>query len=204
MRLGENLKHLITQEDDKGVIGLDESKQLVWQRMEHGDIWSRPIRDPRGEICLICNQGWKDTTSSIVDQHYWDSHERTVHESCFVRYLGLIEHGMWNRALIGAKIRFSKLESIPNGYGGGWDTPWYRVKPLGVEGITIRMGRRKRVWHIELELRGYPIDRDVFKAFENEQVTKELAGADRVYIHSYSEEDCQKYLKVFAMAMGVK
>jgi len=109
------------------------------------------------------------------------------------------------------------LESLPNGYWGqrdpwGAGMPWYRARLLkrvdekkrlnGPLGRTLRLGKRKRVYHLEIEKGAGPCDVAASKRlFEKEDVTKDI-GEDRLMVHAWGKDKAREYLRHFAEILG--
>ena len=114
---------------------------------------------------------------------------------------------MWFQALVDAGIRFDGLDQIPNEYwrNDPWHSrkPWYRVRLLDTE-KTLKLGCRKRVYHMEIQPGGEGhFDPQVAKAaWEKEKVTQEI-GTDSLYIHAWSEAKVRIYMLDFAKILGL-
>lgn len=187
-----------------GLCGYDANGRLwLWEPTHDGAFTGSPIRDPRGRKCAICLQGWVLTCESMKDQETWevvDGEPEYVHRTCSIRFSGLVERNMWYSALIQAEIRFHGMSNIENGYWreSPWSQrPWYRVRLLN--GWTLRLGHRKRVYSLEIEPRpgeSYDIGKakDLFK---DENVTKEFTD-ERLLIHAYGSDKAREYIKAFA------
>lgn len=204
-----------------GLVGWDQFNQLWLWRVDGKSRSGTVIADVREKTCPVCNRGWEATAESLGDQYHWDSRKQWVHESCFVRYQGLTEHDFWHEALCGV-FRFQGLKEIPNEYRGAWNTPWYRI-PLSDVPRTLKLGTRKRVYHMEIEEEAaeLPPPRDaeegarrlVAKArmdfgkaealFASEDVTKSF-GPQRVMIHAWTREKARQYLRKFAEILGLE
>jgi hypothetical protein len=204
-----------------GLVGWDQFNQIWLWEVEGETRRGHIIADVREKICRVCNRGWETTAKGLGDQYYWQTREEWAHASCFVRYLALREYSFWHDALCGV-FRFERPAEIPNEYGGAWNTPWYRVTLLDVP-RTLKLGHRKRVYHMEIEPEGRyapPADdtpeaaakrfaarartnlSHATKLFEAEEVTKEV-GADMVLVHAWTEEKAREYLKHFAQVLGL-
>lgn len=185
-----------------GMVGWDKHGQLwLWKANDRGHE-GRIIGDPRGHLCKICRQGWILTAESLEDQERWDTYKEWTHLSCSIRYAGLKERDMWCAGLDEARLRFERLEEIPNGYwrGDPWAArPWYRVNLLDAPGRTLRLGRRKRVYHMEIESRtGGPLDKALAETlFKDEDVTKAFED-EQLVIHAWTGEKAHEYLKAFS------
>ncbi len=79
------------------------------------------------------------------------------------------------------------LEEVPNEYSNDFyyfDRKWFRV---WTDKGPIKVGRRKRVWHIEWEKRTNPLYAG--NLFKDEQVSI----GDR-WIHAWSDQDAARYI----------
>lgn len=183
-----------------GMVGWDSYGQLCFWKVDGNGRKGWLIGDPRGHKCRICQQGWILTAESLEDQSYWDFFGEWVHKSCSIRYSGLKERDMWHRLLIEAEFRFEALRELPNEYwrNDEWygKKPWYRAKLLDTE-RTLKLGTRKRVFHMEIEEGRNPYDQAVAKELlGGETSTKEISGTS-LYIHAWSEPKALEYLKAF-------
>lgn len=201
------MNDIVTPLTPDGMCGWDKFGQLCLWKREGENRTGTLIGDVRGRTCRICNQGWVLTVDSLGDQQYWRSYEEWVHHSCSIRYSSLKERDRWFLNLIDAKIRFEGLEEIPNGY---WprayldaQRPWYRVKLLDSD-RTLKLGSRKRVYHMEIEPGKDPLPTEVAKdLFQNENVTKEISE-NAIFIHAWGEDKAREYLKAFSRILGLK
>jgi hypothetical protein len=189
-----------------GLCGYDANGKLwLYEARGDGAFTGSMIQDPRGQKCPICLQGWVLTSGSMKDQTQWrvGGSLEFVHQTCSIRYNGLVERDMWFDALCDAGIRFRGIANIENRYWSEppWSSrPWYRVSLMN--GRTLRLGYRKRVYSLEIEPGG---DRpyDVAKArelFTNEDVTKEI-NDEGLLIHAYGDIKAREYIKVFAQIL---
>lgn len=219
-----------------GMAGFDQFGQFYVKIREGEYVIGRHCHDVREKICCICNHGWELTSKSLVDQTFLDHRAEYAHRSCTIRYEVLQEFDFWYRAVLDAGFMFGPLdnpkhiaeggpcfEALPNGYwpkGDPWSVkPWYRVRLLkrvdeeksenGPLGRTLRLGARKRVYHLEIEPGPGPYD---------EKLARELLGNEKVYgdvavtmniqsdgmmIHAHGKEKAREYLKKFARILGV-
>ena len=163
-----------------GLIGFDEFGQLQAKKVEAKYTTSWRIWDVREKTCVICNHGWELNHKSFKDQYYWHSREEVVHNSCYERYLTLSE---WEQVYFNVchfNLAFPDgLKEVKNQYGGAWNLPWYRFSWKDAPTFTIVIGRRKRVWHMEIKAStqgvvGMPeLDfRMAEKRFSEEDITK--------------------------------
>lgn len=186
-----------------GMVGFDEYGQLcAWE--QDGEFkrgWH--LHDVREKTCIICGRKWDVTSESLKDQFVIQSRERWVHQSCYKRYLALEEFEFWYGAICGARIRYHGLEEIQNEYRAAWNLPWYRAKLLDRH-VSFKLGTRKRVYHMQIELSGEPrYDRARAKAFlAKEDVTKH-EDENGLYIHAWGREKAREYLKAFADILGL-
>lgn len=197
------MNNIIQPVTSDGLVGFDEFGQLcAWE--QDGEFrrgWH--LHDVRQKTCIICGRKWDLTSESLKDQVFLQEKEAWVHQSCHKRYLALSEFYFWYGAVCGARIRYHGLEEIPNEYRGGWNLPWYRAK-LCDRHASLKLGTRKHVYHMEIELSGDPrYDREKAKAFlEREDVTKK-EGVGGLYLHAHSKEKAKEYLKAFAEILGL-
>ena len=207
MDLSAHLKGgLLTEEDEAGVIGWNEFKRLTHaQHYRDGGITSTPcISDVRGKTCPLCNQGWELTTKSFVDQLDHSARGMLLHKSCWLRYENFNEYMLIHDALVEVVLRFEQPETIPNGYGGGYDTDWYLIRILDIDKPAIlKFGTRRRVWSLELCLDDGEewYDSSILeKLMKAENVTHELNG-NRFLIHAWTKERLKYYIHQMALAM---
>lgn len=214
-----------------GMAGFDQFNQfyIKWQDREY--TCGAHFHDVRDKICCICNRGWELTAKSLRDQTYLDNRAQHAHQSCSIRYAALKEYDFWYGAIIDAHFMFGPddrgpaLESIPNGYwpkGDPWGEgcPWYRVRLLkrvdveksenGPFGRTLRLGARKRVYHLEIEPGpgeyDYKLAQELLgneKVYGNVDVTRAIRE-DGLMIHAHGKEKAREYLKKFAQIMGAE
>lgn len=208
-----------------GLVGWDGYGQL-WLWRVHGERREGTIiADVREKTCVVCRRGWEATAESLGDQHYWTSRAEWAHESCYIRYLALGEFEFWVNALVGAGFIFGlekderhplpSIEAIPNGYWGqkdpwGAGQPWYRAHlltklengknvPLG---RTLKLGTRKRVYHLEIEPGDGRYDAAAAqRLFADEDVTK-MIGDGGLTVHAWGGDKAREYLKHFSEILG--
>lgn len=215
-----------------GLAGWDEFGQFwIWHYEGTSKVGST-YHDVREKICCVCGRGWELTGESLRDQYFWDNRAEWSHKSCLIRYLALQAYEFWCGALVEAGFMYGPLdnpkyiaqggpalESLPNQYWGpndpwGAGQPWYRARLLkrvdveksenGPLGRTLKLGARKRVYHMEIEKGDGPYDYEKAKAlFAPEDVTKEIRS-DTLYIHAWGKEKAREYLRHFAEILGVK
>lgn len=113
-----------------------------------------------------------------------------------------------HRAIVGARIAFRGLVPMPNRYwpkGDIWGElrPWYHadvippgIGPSAPTTCELIIGRRKRVWSIEM----HPNKGEEFawcekaeSAFKKEDVTKEFSPKG-ILLHAWTEEKMREYL----------
>jgi len=191
-----------------GMCGWDGFGQLwVYHVTKEGRL-GRLIGDPRGHKCRICGQGWVLTTESLMDQHWIREYQEWRHLSCHVRFLGLCDRDMWVNLLVDTRLWFTSIQEIPNEY---WrndppysDRPWYRVTLRDCR-PTLKLGRRKRVYHMEIEphdKKPLPIEQ-AQELFRGENVTKGVSDSG-IYIHAWTEAKALEYLKAFEKMLSPK
>lgn len=214
-----------------GLVGWDTYGQLWRWRVEGARREGTIIADVREKICCVCGHGWKLNAESMGDQYYWDNRAEWAHQSCYIRHLALDEYEFWCNALVGAGFMFGPmdnprmigeggpaLESLPNGYWRndpwGVGMPWYRARLLkrvdvekslnGPLGRTLKLGMRKRVHHLEIEIGFGPYDKTLAaELFKAEDVTKEI-GEDHLLVHAWGRDKAREYLKHFSKILGVE
>lgn len=181
-----------------GMIGYDQYNQLFYWRQEGKDKVGTIIGDPRGSICPICGRGWETTTESMADQYYHRAREKWLHETCFNRYLSFREYMFWHDLICAARIRFEGLMEITNEYGAAWNNPWYTGKLLDAP-ARLKLGTRKRVFHMEIMSDEPYCNPVAFDEFAKEDVTKGKTPTG-FYIHAWTEAKALEYMKIFAKA----
>jgi hypothetical protein len=192
-----------------GLCGYDQHGQLwVWEK-QGASMSGHMIRDPRGQICRVCLQGWVLTSESMKDQ-YKDRHDDWLHYSCYIRSLSMKDRDLFSDALIGARIRYDGLKEIASQYWRN-DTlwakrSWYVTKTDGAP-IQITIGSRKRVYSVEFtpqedgEFSASVIE-DLKREFREEDVTKEF-NRKSVLLHAWTGEKLKEYLKRLSTAFGL-
>jgi hypothetical protein len=213
-----------------GLVGWDSYGQLWCYRWKNGIREGVIIADVREKTCCVCRRGWELTAESLGDQHRWDSRAEWAHKSCYIRHLALNEYEFWNNALVEARFMFGQidnprtigeapdLEALPNEYwskGDPWGDglPWYRARLLkrvnveksenGPLGRTLRLGTRKNVHHLEIEVGFGPFDRALaIELFRSEEVTSRI-DEDCMFVHAWGRDKAREYLKHFAKILGV-
>jgi len=213
-----------------GLVGWDNFGQLWLWKVEGEGRSGTIIADVRGKICPVCKQGWKETAESLGDQYHWMNRAEWAHVTCYIRYLALTEYSFWVESLVEARFIFGKednprstahlgpaLESLPNGYWGekdpwGAGRPWYRARllkklPNGDNtalGRTLRLGSRKRVYHLEIESGEGPYNEPLAHSlFKGEDVTKEIRS-DGLKVHAWGDDKAKEYLRHFSEILGLK
>lgn len=211
-----------------GLVGWDQYGQLWLWRVDGERRCGTTISDVRQKTCCVCRRGWEETAQSLGDQHYWQNRAEWAHESCFIRFRALQEYEFWEEALVAGGFIFgwnddpwtmkeqkASLKAIPNEYWGSKDPwgawrPWYRVRILKKlqdgknvpHGRTLKLGSRKRVYHMEIEPgEGFYDEAAAHRLFDGEDVTKEI-GRDGMMIHAWGDTKAQEYLKHFATILG--
>ncbi len=214
-----------------GLVGWDKFGQFwIWKLQEGGGREGSIYHDVREKICCVCGHGWEITADSLRDQYFWDGRAEWSHITCLMRYLSLQEFEFWRGALVEAGFMFGpidnprmiaqggpSLQAIPNEY---WRRdpvyslqPWYRVRLLkrvseepslnGPHGRTLKLGQRKRVYHLEIEEGDGHYDPTLAaELFKAEDVTKEI-GVNSMMIHAWGRDKAREYLKRFARILGV-
>lgn len=185
---------------DDGLVGYDQFGQLAVTRVDRGHETSWFIADVREMVCSICNHGWQPNSVSMADQYRWDLVDGYVHESCLDRHGGLVERAEFRGALIAARVRFSGLKPIENGYHGpSSKRPWY-VAELLDHPVMFKLGSRKRVDHVEVIAQGGTAlawHEEAGKAFEKEDVTKHFTPTS-ILLHAWNAEKMRAYVRLLA------
>lgn len=191
---------------DDGLVGYDQFGQFVVEWEERGGRTSTFMKDVRGKTCRICNQQWQDNGPSIKDQMHWRLIDDFVHQSCYTRWLGLVERSEFQTMLVDSGIRFYGLKEQPNRYWGpGHELgrPWYYAE-LVTHPIRLDIGWRKRVISIALKPQGnteLAFYAEAEEAFKAEDVTKGF-GPRAVELHAWGNDKAREYLKILAKLMG--
>lgn len=198
------MKDMVKLLTPDGLVGWDRFGQLWLWRPEGDSYRGQMIGDPRGHTCRICAHGWVLTSESMGDQKYWYDFKEWVHQSCSIRYISLTERDFWLDELLDAGFRFYGFEEIPNEYWtrDEWhkERPWYRVK-LSESGRSLKLGTRKRVFHMEIEAREAPVDLQLATdLFSKEDVTK-ILQADKILVHAWTKAKVKVYLRLFAQIL---
>lgn len=193
---------------DDGLVGFDEFNNLVLcKHLGDGNMSFTLIKDVRRDKCVICDRGWEASGPSMGDQLHWDLTKSHVHRSCSIRHEGLCERKEIWSAIVGARIQFSGLHPIENGYwpkGDPWSAkPWYEAELTGFP-VKLVIGTRKRVINIEVRSQG-GIKLDWWERakemFKDENTTKELSP-NVVLIHAWGTEKMRSYVKQIAEIAG--
>lgn len=214
-----------------GLVGWDEFGQFwIWHYEGKNKVGSM-YWDVREKVCCICRRGWETTADSLRDQRYWGERTEWAHQSCTWRYQSLKAFDFWVGALVKNKFIFGPvdnpkttmdggpaLQEIPNGYLGDQDprgavTPWYRARLLKkvsgeygdnmAHGRTLKLGARKRVFHMEIEPGNGIYDHELAAVlFAQENPTKDIR-ADGMMIHAWGREKATEYLGLFSQILGV-
>lgn len=206
-----------------GLCGYDQHEQFMvyWYDPPGSDrLTGTMLADLRGEKCLLCDKTWEASSAQLRDQYWVDSVHASVHKSCYVRHLSFLERKKWYGLmceLVDTQLYRMNMEALPNGYGGGWDTPWFRFsfqrilqkgeEPARGDRIvqTTSMGARRRVDSIQFEKLTVDQAAQLEKAFEDVGDTKGISHErrDEYSIHAWNDEQCKRYLKTFLMMVGV-
>lgn len=185
-----------------GRVGFDRFGQLMLATPEGEWTTYTFVRDLRGLTCPICLRVWEATGDSLADQTHWDLIDERVHASCLERHYGFVERARIQSALIEARIRFTGLRAIPNGYWPSSQRPWYQLDALDWP-VRFSIGWRKRVIEISLEPIDAGPDVDVSameSAFADADVTKNF-DARHVLIHAWGYESLRDYLGRIRIAL---
>lgn len=191
---------------EDGCAGYDDFGQFAVSWRDGNSITSTHVANLLGRTCRICLRGWEPTGPGLRDQFEWGFIDDYVHESCYTRYAALEERSAVYLSLIEARYRFRGIVEIENGY---WPKvyesskkPWYRPRLMDFD-VEMTVGRRKRVWEIEVKPtnKGRLVwSEKLRKLLENEDVTKGFSE-ERVYVHAWSDLKLVEYLKHIASCM---
>ncbi len=151
------MNKIITPITADGLTGFDEFGQLCTRTPTdangHWTAWI--IGDVRGHECCICGQKWKTnfqaTTFELQNQMTLENGRLLMHKTCYEGHAKLTERNFWLSKMYDLKVPFEITElnvRYPH------STPWYRIdiknydKDRTLCGVTLVVGRRKRVWEI--------------------------------------------------------
>lgn len=185
-------------------LGFDSFGQLIVCWEERGMSHSTMCADMREKTCPICGRGWEVTAESFRNQMLCQTTDEFCHRTCFYGHLAMVEAEMWYELLTDYRpgkddsyfIPFN-WKKIPNEYGGGAKTPWYKVEFMGYL-PTLKLGGRKRVYHMSLhDLRKEQVDK-FLELVKDQEVTKGSEGGNSVYIHAWTKADAKLFLSYFA------
>lgn len=203
-----------------GLAGYDDHKQfwVYWREDGRESFTGTIMADLRGETCVLCNQPWRVCAESLRDQYHDRSASAYVHKTCFNRHLGYLERRKWwglvDKLTATDKCE-ARIEALPNQYGGGWDTPWFRFhfrhrkvegeeqKPKIVQ--TLIVGRRRRVNAIRFEKLTIAQVESLTTSFDDVTNTKGThhERRDEYEIHAYTDDEDERYVKTFLQLLGV-
>lgn len=163
-------------------VGRDSLNHLVLESRKYDQRVSRFINDPRGQHCRVCGRGWDLTPMSFCDQ-IEDPHDRgrILHLRCMKGVIAYNQRKRFEDALIKAKLRFTYLIEVKNEYGGAWNEPWYEARLNEPLGVTIKLGCRKRVDHVEV------IGAKVGNIFADQKSTNGETD-NGAYVHAWDDE----------------
>jgi hypothetical protein len=198
----EIIRHAIPPSPE-GEIGYNHKGDLIaMEKAGEGYSSYTYIHDSRSHICVICQKGWENTFKSMLDvevafEEYDHNNDGSLlessrkpyymHSTCYLGYLHLRERSIWYGIFCSFNKKF-QIKETNNRYGGGYATPWYEIK---IEGLDFLVGRRKRVYSIEV--RG--LKQDISSLFAEEKVTIAYhSDEDRFLIHAWSSEDAKRYI----------
>ena len=174
--------------NDAGTVFVDQDGQFAVRYQ--GTV--RHPEDVRGSKCPICGLGWEMTPERVLDQ--WRNDVGLVHKTCYERWLQFHERRELVLALrdVARSELIGRIQPIPNECGGVFNTCWYVVE---TDEIFIRVGFRKRVWHVELRAKtGVSLDfENIERKFEDIKQPK-LFEPGRCYVHAASDEKMRLYL----------
>jgi hypothetical protein len=103
----------------------------------------------------------------------------------------------WNPGGLGVEV-----DEIPNEYRGAWNTPWFRIRfTKALPGVDLVIGKRKRVWNIEVRNLTRERIGQLARVFDAAKVTDTM-GSDATswYVHAWTKE---QVLERVGMIMGV-
>jgi len=185
-------------EDDTGEIGIDTFGQfVVWINDEESDDRrGYGLVDPREMKCPICDKGWDLTAKGVMDQYMCGrtrASSALVHKSCYVKWKQFDERQLVIQAIDQSNFEMVGIHNIPSQYSSGWNTAWYEIEVDNPNILSIVMGRRKRVYSIEISTRKGINLEIVDDAFKNEDVTKSF-NDNTILLHAWSDEKLFEYL----------
>jgi len=202
-----NADHVIVRPvTPDGMAGYDEFNQF-WATRD-GTTFSA-VADLRATNCELCGRAWENTGPALLDQLRLYVFGCYVHETCLVRHRAFNQHDAVLTAFEEARINHNGLIKIPNQYYREPDpwalAPWYSADLFGIPNRLV-IGRRKRVWSIEVSLI-QPTDAKLWwwsqatQAFEQEEVTKDFTE-ERGRIHAWSDKKMIEYVSLLARIAG--
>lgn len=224
------IQHIIDPVTSDGMCGYDEFRQfhVAWEDVPGSQRYTSTIMaDLRGEKCVLCDKTWTASAHELRDQRWDDEAQAHVHKSCYTRHLGFIDRKRWWEIVYGQVDRHKgqvRMEVIPDQYGGGWGTPWFRfhfrytpakddkathmlnARILDIPQVLV-CGPRRRVNAIRGERLTISQFEFLTKAFEDVTSTKgafESHGhRDGYEIHSYTEQEDRRYVMTFLQMIGI-
>ena len=190
-----------------GNVGFDEFNQLLLRRVSKDFDSHTFVADTRRKTCAICGKGWELTAEAIADQIAINpTVSLLVHNRCMNGYHSMRERYRIDKLLSDREwlregpIGFV-MEEMPNQYKGAWDTPWFKMEfRKALPGVELVIGRRKRVWHVELRNLTKERCKAVINALEAVTDTKG-ADANSVHVHCWNEQQLTERVKLMMEAV---
>ncbi len=183
------MNEIINYLNPEKTVGYDANNQL-WhmEKDAEGSTISRIV--PWALLtstCYICKAGW--TTSTLLDYTRGSQCvDRPVHLRCYEGHLAITEAEMLYSCIRSHYATGLDFVEIPNGYGGGYNTPWRTVK-LFDYAETITFGARRRVYNLQVNFE--PTNERVeavHDAFKSVQDTKGYTNDGKSYfVHCWGE-----------------
>lgn len=139
------------------------------------------------DVCLHCGKGFDVLTGATA---YW-SGDAWYHQKCNEILLHVSAEKFFRDVcdrVFGAASYI--LTPIPNGYGGGDNSPWFTAETS--EGVIFKMGWRRSVILLDWsKWKGEEGPKaSTFPPFRSEEVTK-----DGCSIHAWSKDSFERYLR---------
>jgi hypothetical protein len=184
--------------EDK-LVWVDEFNQTQACWLEEGNrICTRIVKDVRGLVCPICKRGWEMTGHAFLNQIHLNNINKWAHYTCVEGAVAYEECNDWYRLAVSPELNKAGLEftEVPNGYGGAWNTPWYKIEYKDFPNAIV-VGTRKRVDQITIYNVSPTLLAALTSEFQSEKVTKtekyEYDKEGNFYIHAWTQEKSKEY-----------
>ncbi len=155
-----------------------------------------------GAICPYCDKGWD--LGSVADSHK-DRVLGLVHSSCARRHHGILDRQLYSKVCIRAGFRHKGWLKHANtgAYGGPHNSIWESVPASDDLPMSLKFGRRKRVWTLSVESRYTPkSERPEWPSdFLETKSTREHNGTS-VMVHAWTEDELQGYVNEVVEHIG--